>query len=341
MSFTITVEPSGLEFSAETGETILQAADRHGLALPYGCRSGICGSCTSELISGEVNYPEEEQDQPQNRPEKQCLTCLAQPATDLTIQVQLPTAETIPVENLTCTVETLEKLAHDVMRVYLRLPEGKRLQFLAGQYLDFILPDGRRRAFSIANAPHDDKLIELHIRHVPGGEFTDYVFDTMQVGDNQIIEAPMGNFYLREESDRPMIFMAGGTGFAPLKGIIEHALQEEIQRPIHIYWGVRSERDLYLLSLGQQWASKYTFINFTPVLSEPDGEWSGKTGWVHEAVLADHPDMSPFDLYMSGPPPMVFAAKKAFLEAGLTEDHMFSDVFEWAQDSPDQLPAPS
>jgi len=222
------------------------------------------------------------------------------------------------------------------MRVYLRLPEGKRLQFLAGQYLDFILPDGRRRAFSIANAPHDDQLIELHIRHVPGGEFTDYVFDTMQEGDSQNIEAPMGNFYLREDADKPMVFMAGGTGFAPLKGIIEHALQEEIERPIHIYWGVRSERDLYLSSLGEKWAAEHTFIDFTAVLSEPGEEWSGKTGWVHDAVLADHPDMSTFDLYMSGPPPMVFAAKKAFMAANLSEDHMFSDVFEWAQDSPDK-----
>jgi CDP-4-dehydro-6-deoxyglucose reductase len=334
MSFTVTVEPSGQQFSVEPGETILSAADRHGLALPYGCRNGVCGSCASQIVSGGVVYPDEKQDLADARPETECLTCMAEPASDVTLKVDLPTAETIEVKPFETLVEGLDKLAHDVMRVYLRLPEGKRLQFLAGQYLDFILPDGRRRAFSIANAPHNDQLIELHIRHVPGGEFTDYVFDTMKVGDKQNIEAPLGNFYLREDSDRPMVFMAGGTGFAPLKGIIQHALQEGIDRPMHIYWGVRAERDLYLNELAEEWAERYPHIDFTSVLSEPDENWRGATGWVHDAVLADHPEMGHFDLYMSGPPPMVFAAKKAFMAAGLHEDHMFSDVFEWAQDTP-------
>jgi len=160
----------------------------------------------------------------------------------------------------------------------------------------------------------------------------------MKVGDNQIVEAPLGNFYLREESERPMIFMAGGTGFAPLKGIIEHALQEEVRRPMYIYWGVRAKRDLYLADLGEQWADENSNIDYTSVLSEPDADWQGEAGWVHDAVLADHPDMSGFDLYMSGPPPMVFAAKRAFQTAGLHEDNMFSDVFEWAQDTPIKNP---
>jgi CDP-4-dehydro-6-deoxyglucose reductase len=219
-----------------------------------------------------------------------------------------------------------------VVRLYLKLPEGERLQFLAGQYLDFILPDDRRRAFSIANAPHDDKLIELHIRLVDEGEFTHFIFEQLNEKAILRVEAPFGNFYLRENSSRPIIFMAGGTGFAPVKGIIEHAFAEAIKRPMHLYWGVRSKRDLYMDELPRQWAEHHDNFSYTPVLSEPDADWQGRTGFVHDAIVEDFEDLSGYEIYASGPPVMVNAGVEAFPAAGLPLEHYFSDAFEYAKD---------
>ncbi len=337
MSFSVTVEPSGHTFTAEKGETILEAADRQGVSLPYGCRNGACGSCASVLVSGSVSYIDDDEVMVSDKPDDYCLTCQAIPTSDVTLMAHEVESEADEeIRNYTCTVQRMQQLSHDVMQVFLRLPEATRLQYLAGQYLDFILEDGRRRAFSMANSPHSDELIELHIRHVPGGEFTDYVFEQMQVGNKQEICAPMGGFYLREESQRPMVFMAGGTGFAPLKAVIEHCFHINDTRPIHLYWGVRSKRDLYLGALAESWAREHPQVTFTPVLSEPDDDWQGERGFVHEAVLREHPDMSQFDLYVSGPPLMIFAARDAFVEAGLDANRMYSDVFEWAQDNPNK-----
>ncbi len=335
MSFKIKVVPSNHQFSAGADESILDAAERQGIVLPYGCRNGLCGTCAGTLLSGAVSYPDGMEDSLEGRPDDQCLPCQARPASDVTLQIhEVESEKEIEVRTLPCKVSQVEQLCHDVMRIYLTLPDNQRLQYLAGQYLDFLMTDGRRRAFSIANAPHDDECIELHIRHVPGGEFTDYVFNEMKEGSIHNIQAPLGGFYLREDSARPLIMMAGGTGFAPLKGIIEHAFHVGIENPIHLYWGVRSEQDLYMPDLPARWAEEHDLFQFTPVLSEPDDGWSGRSGWVHDAVTADYPDMTAFDLYMSGPPPMVFTGKKAFLAAGLPEDHMYSDVFEWAKDNP-------
>ena len=336
MSFTVQVKPSGHQFTTRGGESILDAAERQGIQLPYGCRNGLCGSCSGTLLSGSLNYPEEvEEDELSAHDEGYCLPCKAVATSDVVIHIkEVETEKQSEERTRPCKVDEMQQLSHDVMRVYLRLPDNQRLQFLAGQYIDFLMPDGRRRAFSMANAPHDDERIELHIRYVEGGEFTEHVFDTMKPGDIHSIQAPLGGFYLRENSERPLIFMAGGTGFAPLKGILEHAQHIGTKRPIHFYWGVRSQRDLYLGELAAGWAAENDNIRFTAVLSEPDADWKGAKGWVHEQVLADHPDMSGVDLYMSGPPPMIFAARDAFKDAGLSEDHMYSDVFEWAKDNP-------
>jgi CDP-4-dehydro-6-deoxyglucose reductase len=334
MTFKVQLEPSGHSFSVEKDETLLAAALRQNVGLPYSCRSGCCGRCAAKLCAGELSYPEGEPPALQGLASDMCLPCLAQPVSDITLQIdETESAAQIQARILPCRVVKVEHLAHDVIQLFLKLPEGQRLQFLAGQYLEFLLADGRRRAFSIANAPHDDELIELHIRHVDGGKFTDWVFNKLQERSILRIEAPLGSFVLDEASTRPMLFLAGGTGFAPVKGQIEHAIFRGIERPMALYWGVRSRRDLYLPELPQRWTAEHPQFSFVPVLSEPDSDWSGRSGWVHEALLADHPDLSGFDIYMAGPPAMVFAARDAFLAAGALEEHMFSDVFSYAKDS--------
>lgn len=333
MSYQIHTLPAEHRFSAEPDESILAAALRQGIGLPYGCRDGKCGSCAATLIEGQVEYPRGRPEGLDGQPADSCLTCQAVATSDLVLRVrELVSAAEIEVKTLPCRVTRKERLNHDVMRLLLKLPEGQRMRFLAGQYLDFILRDGRKRAFSIANAPHDDALIELHVRHVPGGEFTAYVFDQMPEKSILRIQGPLGTFVLREDSTRPILMMGGGTGFAPLKGMIEHAIHIGIERPITLYWGVRARRDLYLTELIDGWLESLPNFGFVPVLSEPDPDWTGRTGYVHEAVLQDHPDPSGFDLYMSGPPVMVEAARVAFEARGLTREHMFSDAFEYAMD---------
>ncbi len=226
-----------------------------------------------------------------------------------------------------------ELLAHDVVRLFLSLPDKQRMPFFSGQYIDILLDDGRRRSFSIANAPHHDEFIELHIRHVEGGEYTDYIFNTMKEGEDLAIEGPFGSFYFREDSTRPIILMAGGTGFAPIKGIIEHAIAENVTRPVHLYWGVRAKRDLYLGGQAMLWRKKLN-LTYVPVLSEPMAEdnWGGRTGFVHEAIAEDFPNLSGHDIYMCGPPVMVNAGKVRFMALGAPENRLFSDAFEFAND---------
>ena len=334
MSFIVHIEPSGHEFTVRSEETVLDAALRQNIGLPYGCRNGACGSCIGSLLEGKIDYPSGNTGALEGQADDACLMCQAVPRSNLRCAVgEVEQAEEIQPRTLPCRVDGKEQLSHDVVRLYLRQPEGQRLQFLAGQYLDIILKDGRKRAFSIANAPHDDAFIELHIRHIEGGEFTDHVFSAMEEKEILRIQAPLGRFTLREESERPLIFIAGGTGFAPIKGMIEHAFHVGIRRPIHLYWGVRSRRDLYLPELAAQWAAAHPGFRFVPVLSEPDADWEGLSGFVHQAVVEDHPDMSGFDVYMAGPPVMVQAGRKAFEDAGLGLEHMFSDAFEFAADS--------
>lgn len=330
MSFKVHIEPSGHEFSVDAEETLLEAALRQGINLPYGCRNGFCGECRTALLDGQVHYPEETPPAIQAQTEESCLTCKAVARSDLRIGAQeIEQAQDLQPRILPTKVDRIERLNEDVIRLYLKLPEDERLQFLAGQYLNFILSDGSKRAFSIANAPHDDKFIELHIRHISGGAFTDMLFNGMQEKTILRIEAPLGSYFLRETSARPIILMGGGTGFAPIKGMIEHAFKIGVRRPMHLYWGVRSQQDLYLPGLPERWAADNNHFSYTPVLSDPDENWQGATGWVHEAVLADYPDLSGYEVYMSGPPPMIEAGKQAFLAHGLPGEELFSDSFEY------------
>lgn len=331
MNFNVKLSPSGHQFSVDENETILDAAVRHNIAMPYGCRSGFCGACMGQITDGTVTYPNGRPEKLEGEADTACLVCQAVPTTDMELNVhEMASATEIEPRALSCKVVKVEQLSHDVVRILLQLPADQRLQFMAGQYLDFLLDDGRRRAFSIANAPHDDEFVELHIRHVDGGEFTDWVFTELKENAVLRIEAPFGAFTLQEENTRPLLFIAGGTGFAPIKGQIEQAFEAEINRPMKLYWGVRAERDLYLPELPQAWASQHADFAYVPVLSEADSDWQGRGGWVHEAVLEDHPDLADYDIYMAGPPVMIKAAREAFVAKGVPEAQMFYDAFEYA-----------
>ncbi len=337
MSFEVTLSPSGRKFVVQDGESVLDAAVRLGVGLPYGCRSGRCGSCMANLVEGQIDYPDGPPEALEMESDEKCLPCVGFPQSDLTLQVrEVESAADIEPRILPCRVERIDHLAHDVIRLWLKLPEDQRLQFRAGQYLDFILADGSKRAFSIANAPEDDKLIELHIRHVDGGKFTDWAFGQMQDKAILRIEAPLGTFVLDDDSARPWLFIGGGTGFAPLKGQIEHSFNKGTTRPMRLYWGVRSHEDLYLPDLPAEWAKAHSNFDFVPVLSEPGANWEGRTGFVHEAVLADIPNLPDYDIYMAGPPIMVKSARDAFLAKGVPEGQMHYDSFEYAAETRDK-----
>jgi CDP-4-dehydro-6-deoxyglucose reductase len=238
------------------------------------------------------------------------------------------------IKTLPCRVVDMQRAAHDVMVLKLKPPQSERLAFLAGQHIDILLRNGLRRSYSLANAPHDDEFLQLHVRHVPGGLFSEQVFTRMQEKDLLRFQGPLGTFVVREESERPIIFVAGGTGFAPIKAMIEHALHRDTRRPMHLYWGVRARRDLYLHDLAQVWAQVHANLLYTPVLSEPlpEDSWRGRTGWAHAAVLQDYPDLRAHEVYASGPPPMIEAVKQTFAAHGLAAGALFYDSFDYARD---------
>lgn len=334
MAFKVTVQPSGHTFEVNEGETLLDAGLRQGLSLPYGCRGGSCGSCAATLVSGEFHYPFGEP-MAATGDGKQVLMCATAANSDMVLEVpQLGAEPEIEIKTLPVRVERMRKLADDVMEVALKLPATAAFNFKAGQYIDILLKDGKRRAFSLASMPSEEPYVELHIRHVPDGQFTSYVFEQMQPKALLRIEGPLGSFYLRD-AERPLILMAGGTGFAPLKGMLEQLMTEGMHRPVHLYWGVRSKADLYMDALVRNWAANQPLLTYTPVLSEPQDtdQWQGRTGWVHEAVCADFADLANCDVYMSGPPPMIDAAVPAFSAQGLPESQLYSDSFEYAQDT--------
>jgi len=329
----VRLEPSGHTFGVQAGETILEAALRQGIGLPYGCRNGACGACKGILRAGELEYGEYQERalHPHERASGKALTCCTRPLTDVVFEVrEVSGARDIAIRTLPCRVEKVEKPAEDVAILWLKLPAGERLQFLAGQYIDILLKDGKRRSFSMANAPHDDALLQLHVRKSPGGAFSGYVFEQMKERAILRFEGPLGTFYLREDSDKPIVFVAGGTGFAPIKALVEHCLHAGIDRPMVLYWGVRSLKDLYMRELPGRWQQEHGNFTFIPVLSEPSpGEgWSGRTGLVHQAVLDDFADLSGYQVYACGAPAMTDLARKTFVEGrGLPEDEFYCDAF--------------
>ena len=339
MSHRVTIESSGHQFDVEPGNTILRAALAAGIGLPYGCRNGACGACKGRVVSGQVDrglYSEDALSEAELG-KGYALFCCARPLSDLVIESrEVGAARDIPVKMLPARVQKMARLAPDVMLLQLKLPASERLQFLAGQYIDILLKDGRRRSFSIANAPETDECLELHVRRVPGGHFTTHVFETMKERDLLRLEGPHGGFHLREDGAKPVILLAGGTGFAPVKAMVEHAFHRQSLRPMTLYWGARDRAGLYLHELAEGWAAGRAGFDYVPVLSEPaagDG-WPGRTGLVHRAVMADFPDLSGHRVYACGAPAMIEAARSDLIGGcGLKEEDFFADSFTFATDS--------
>ena len=330
---TVTLQPGGLQFQVEEGEAVLAAALRQGFILPYGCKNGACGSCKGKIVSGSVDYGVY-QHKVLTDDEKalgKALFCQARPLTDLVLEARtIGAAKDIQIKKLPCRVQKMERMTDDVMVLHLKLPANEKLVFLAGQYIEFLLKDGARRSFSMANPPHDAELIQLHVRHVAGGHFTDHVFTTMKERDILRCEGPMGTFFLREESEKPVVFVASGTGFAPIKAVIEHMFHKGIARPMTLYWGGRRPKDLYMNELAAGWAAQHAGFTYVPVVSEalPEDNWGGRSGFVHRATMQDFPDLSGHQVYACGVPIMVDSARRDFIaHCRLPEDEFYADIF--------------
>lgn len=338
MPFTITVEPSGRSFEAEPGERILQAGIRQGIGLPYSCQDGTCGSCKVKKLSGTVVHGAHQQKALSDAEEAAgyMLTCCGVAHSDVVIESrQVTHAGAFPVRKMPARVALLEPLATDVMRLQLQLPANNDLQYHAGQYIEFLLRDGSRRSYSMASAPHrlmesGVPLVDLHLRHMPGGKFTDHVFGAMKEKEILRIEGPYGSFYLQADAPNPIVLLASGTGFAPIKAMLEHMQFMGITRETVFYWGARRPHDLYMDAWVRGMLAQMPHLTYVPVVSDalPEDAWQGRTGFVHLAVLQDFPDLSAHQVYACGTPAMVDAARRDFVQrARLPDYEFFADAF--------------
>ncbi len=343
MGFRVTVLPSGREFDAGEDESILDAALREAVVMPYGCKDGICGTCKARVVEGEV---EQGPHSPAALSEDEraagfALVCCASARSALVVEARLVAGVgDIPLRKLPCRINAGERVAEDVAVLRLQLPAGQSLRYLAGQYIELILRDGTRRSYSMATAPGETDTLELHVRHLPGGRFTDALFGVsspaINVRDILRLEGPMGTFFLREDGEAPIVLLASGTGFAPIKAIVEQALAQGASRPMTLYWGGRRPGDLYMNELAEDWVATIPGFRYVPVVSDarPEDGWEGRRGLVHEAVMADLPDLSGHRVYACGSPAMVDAARDDFIaRCGLPADAFFADAFVTAADA--------
>lgn len=335
MTFQITVQPSGRSFVANADETLLTAGIRQGIGLPYGCKDGACGSCKCKKLSGQVTHSAY---QPKALSDDELaagyvLTCCASANSDVVLESRQVTDESAyPIKKLPVRVSALERASADVMVVTLQLPANDTFKYHAGQYVEFLLRDGSRRSYSMASAPHlqaDKPMMELHIRHMPGGKFTDHVFGGMKEKEILRIEGPYGSFFLREDSDKPIVLLASGTGFAPIKAMLQHMQHQGITRPVALYWGGRRPADLYQSAWLEAQCAAMPHLRYVPVVSDaqPEDQWTGRTGFVHQAVLQDTPDLSGHQVYACGAPVVVASAQRDYLAAGLPADEFYADAF--------------
>jgi len=334
MPFNVTLTPSGHSFEVPDGQCVLNAGLAAGWNMPYSCRTGVCRTCRGRIVEGRVDFgnvhptylPEE------HRAVGLALLCQAKPLSDLVIELKELSLHGVKPTIVPCRVKRIDRPAPDVAIIDLKLPMNENMLFAAGQYVDFLLADGKRRSYSIATPPAPEGVtdIQLHIRHTPGGLFTDRVFGALKEREILRFEGPLGTFFLREESEKPIVFLASGTGFGPIKSIIEYSFRCGITRPMTLYWGCRARRDLYMMDLPQRWAAEHAHFKFVPVLSDALAEdaWTGRAGFVHRAVMEDLPDLSGHQAYACGAPVMVDAARADFTErCQLPPDEFFADSF--------------
>lgn len=342
MSFKVTVHPSNHEFTAQDGQSVLDAALAAGIVLPYSCRNGACSTCKGKVVSGSFDAGSSPEHilSPEDLAQGYTLFCQAKPTSDLLIEAhEIRMASDIQIRKMPSRVMEIEDAADDVKIVKLQLPAADPYRFYPGQYLEFILKDGRRRSYSMANPPVDNNLVELHIRHTPGGAFTDHVFGAgatqMKVREILRVEGPFGSFFLRDDSDKPIVFLASGTGFAPIKAIVERMIANDDRRKAVLYWGGRRPADLYMHEKALEWARTLPNFNYVPVISDAQAQdaWTGRTGFVHRAVLDDIPDLSGYQVYACGAPIMVESARKDFALGGLPEEEFFADAFTTEADA--------
>ena len=336
MSFNVSVLPSGRSFSANADETLLAAAIRQGIGLPYGCKDGACGSCKCKKLEGTVTHGAHQLKALSAEEEASgfILTCCGVAHSDVVLESrQVADESAFPIRKMPVRVTSLQRASIDVMVIRLQLPASDMMKYHAGQYVEFLLRDGDRRSYSMANAPHtqtETPGLELHIRHMAGGKFTDHVFGAMKEKEILRIEGPYGSFFLREDSDKPLVLLASGTGFAPLKALIEHMQHKNITRPAVLYWGARRPADLYMHDWMQAKVAEMPHLRYIPVISDalPEDHWTGRTGFVHQAVLEDFSDLSGHQVYACGAPIVVESARDAYSAlAGLPAEEFFADAF--------------
>ncbi len=333
MTFQITVQPSSHQFACDADETVLAAAIRAGVGLPYGCKNGACGSCKGKVVDGAVEHKTYQQRALTDDEKAQgyALFCCATTAADLVIEArEVSGSSEYPVRKMPSRVASIDKVAPDVAIITLQLPANEALAYRPGQYIEFMLRDGKRRSYSMANAPGLDAPITLHIRYMAGGLFTEQVFNTLKERDILRFEGPHGSFFLREESDKPIVLLASGTGFAPIKALVEHMIHLKSARPVSLYWGGRRPQDLYMHTLCEQWAASLPNFRYVPVVSHalPEDQWSGRTGFVHAAVMADLPDLSGHQVYACGAPIVVDSARRDYVaQCQLPADEFYADAF--------------
>ncbi len=334
----VNITNSSRSFEADADQPLLDAARSAALNLPHSCKSGNCGACKARLLRGEIRYPS-------GPPlglsaaeiaEGLILLCQARAHTDLIIETfEMQPAASAYVKRLPCRIERTVPLSHDVMGLFLRLPIAEDFAFEAGQYIDILLPGGRRRSFSIASPPHDARPLELHIRRVAGGEFTDRLFHDDMRSALLTIEGPLGRFVYRPHSRDapPMLLIGGGTGIAPLLSILRHVIDNGIARDMRLFWGVRSEADLYAHAALAQLRRRASALSYAPVLSEGSTAWRGLAGWVHEAALKDIENLELVDVYAAGPPAMIAAIQREYAARGSAMGRLYFDSFDYAPDT--------
>lgn len=349
MTHVVTLQPSGRHFACQPGQTILDAGLANGMGLPFSCRSGVCRTCRGKVVQGRLDPGEVHPAYLSEADKAQGFVhlCQARPLSDCAIEIdEWDTSRAYPVRQFPARIVAMRLAAPDVMIVGLSLPPNEPLRFHAGQYMDVADKRGVTRSYSIATAPSGEGLrkLELHIRHMPGGAFTDALFSATRPKDILQLTAPLGQFMLDDASSAPIVMLAAGTGFAPIKAMIEDCLARGVRRPLHLYWGARRKQDLYLHELARQWADEHEHIRYTPVLSDatPECEWTQRTGFVHHAVMHDYPDLSAHQVYACGAPAMVESARRDFIaQCGLPEASFHADAFVSEADKARQDTSPN